>query len=219
MGDTMTDRHPVLDQIARAGVLPVVTLPDPETAEPLVDALAGGGLPVVEITLRTPAALAALRRVAGRTDVTVGAGTVLTGEQAEQAVVAGARFVVSPGLDEDVVRVCLGHGVPVVPGVATPTELVRARSLGLSVVKLFPAEQLGGPAMVRALATLDSTTSFLPTGGVTERSAPDYLALPRVLAVGGSWMVPPAAVSAGNWAQVGVLAARCRDLVTKAGRR
>jgi 2-dehydro-3-deoxyphosphogluconate aldolase/(4S)-4-hydroxy-2-oxoglutarate aldolase len=205
----------VPDAIARAGVVPVVTLDDARHADPLVDALAGGGLPVVEITLRTAAGLAALRRVAHRGDVTVGAGTVTTGEQAERAVDAGARFVVSPGLDEDVVRVCLRRGVPVVPGVATPTELMRARRLGLTVVKLFPAGPLGGPAMVRALAALDPDVRFLPTGGVTRDSAPDYLALPCVLAVGGTWMAPAAAVSAGDWARVGALAARCRELTTK----
>ncbi|WP_342795331.1 bifunctional 4-hydroxy-2-oxoglutarate aldolase/2-dehydro-3-deoxy-phosphogluconate aldolase [Kitasatospora viridis] len=147
-------------------ILPVLTVPSATTAEPLADALVRAGVGTVEVTLRTPEALEALRRMAAHGGLTVGAGTVLTPEQAERAVAAGASFVVSPGLDEDVLTKCQELGVPVVPGIATASELIRALRAGIGTVKLFPAELVGGPALVRNLAAPFPGVRFVPTGGI-----------------------------------------------------
>jgi 2-dehydro-3-deoxyphosphogluconate aldolase/(4S)-4-hydroxy-2-oxoglutarate aldolase len=160
----------------------------------------------VEVTFRTAAAAEAIASVAGRDDVWVGAGTVTSSAQAEVAIGGGARFVVSPGFDDGVAAVCRERGVGYLPGVATATEVMRARAVGLDVVKLFPAEAVGGLSMVKALAAPFPDVRFVPTGGVDEARAADYLAHPAVLAVGGSWMVPREAVNAGDWARVRELA-------------
>jgi 2-dehydro-3-deoxyphosphogluconate aldolase/(4S)-4-hydroxy-2-oxoglutarate aldolase len=187
-------------------VVPVVVLDDPGRADALGAALVEGGLPVAEATFRTPGAAAVLRRLAERDDLVVGAGTVLTERQVDEAVEAGARFVVSPGLSPAVVRRCLAAGVPVVPGVATPSEIMLALDLGLDTVKFFPAEANGGLATIKALAAAFPQVRFVPTGGITVDSAPAYLAHPSVAAVGGSWMVAPDLLAAGRWDEV---AARC----------
>jgi 2-dehydro-3-deoxyphosphogluconate aldolase / (4S)-4-hydroxy-2-oxoglutarate aldolase len=193
----------VIDVIGRVRVVPVLTVAEPDDAVHLVRALVEGGLPVVEITLRTPSGLEAIRR--SRLDVPdaiVGAGSVTSRARATEAIDAGASFVVSPGLDDGVIDAASSASVPVLPGVATATELLRAVDAGLDTVKLFPAEQLGGPAVIRAFAAVWPDVRFMPTGGITAESAPAYLALPQVLAVGGSWMVDPAAVEALDWASV-----------------
>ncbi|MEU8242523.1 bifunctional 4-hydroxy-2-oxoglutarate aldolase/2-dehydro-3-deoxy-phosphogluconate aldolase [Actinoplanes missouriensis] len=171
-------------------VVPVVVLDDPGRAAALGEALAGGGLPIAEVTLRTPGALAGIAAMAENPDLLVGAGTVLTAAQAEAAVEAGARFVVSPGLSRAVVERCRALGVPVLPGVATATEVLAAADLGLDAVKFFPAATSGGAPAVAALAAVFADMRFVPTGGITAANAGEYLALPSVLAVGGSWMVP-----------------------------
>lgn len=204
----------VLDRLGSVGVVPVVTLDRAEDAAPLAEALLAGGLPIAEVTLRTTAAVEAIRRMVDAVpDVLVGAGTVMTEDDVAAAVAAGARFVVSPGLDDGVVRAAAEHGVPALPGIATATELLRASRLGLDVVKLFPAAHVGGPDLVRALGAVWPDVRFVPTGGVTLDTVPDWLALPQVLAVGGSWMVRSAWVAAGDWDAVAAAAARARDAV------
>ncbi|MDZ5662658.1 bifunctional 4-hydroxy-2-oxoglutarate aldolase/2-dehydro-3-deoxy-phosphogluconate aldolase [Nocardioides sp. S-58] len=187
-------------------IVPVVVLDDPARADALGAALVEGGLPVAEATFRTPGAAAVLRRLAENADLVVGAGTVLTDRQVDEALEAGARFVVSPGLSAAVVRRCQDAGVPVVPGVATPTEVMQALDLGLDTVKFFPAEANGGLPTIKALAAAFPQVRFMPTGGITAESAPAYLAHPAVAAVGGSWMVAGDLLAAGRWDEV---AARC----------
>jgi len=183
-------------------IVPVVVLADSAGAEPLAGALVAGGLHCVEVTFRTDAAADVIRAMAVRPELVVGAGTVLTAEQAEQAVVAGARFVVSPGFGPAVVRRCQELGVPVFPGIATATEIQMALDAGLDTVKFFPAEQLGGVGMVKALSAPFRTVRFIPTGGIDTGNLADYLAVPSVLAVGGTWMVAPDLLAAGDWAEV-----------------
>lgn len=203
----------VVAALRAARVVPVVTLHDAADGPPLARTLVDGGLPVVEFTLRTPQGLAALRAAAaGAPQALLGAGTVVTAEAADEAIDAGARFVVSPGLVEPVVAACRERGVLAVPGVATPTELLRALALGCTLVKLFPASLVGGPAMVKALAALGTGASFVPTGGITLDTARAYLALPEVVAVGGSWMVPADLLAARDWGAVRALAAGCAAL-------
>jgi 2-dehydro-3-deoxyphosphogluconate aldolase/(4S)-4-hydroxy-2-oxoglutarate aldolase len=203
----------VLAAMAAVRVIPVVTVPDDGAAVPLAEALVDGGLPVVELTLRTPAGLEAIRAVSGAVvGAIVGAGTVTTTDACEAAIDRGARFIVSPGLVDEVVAVGARRGVPVLPGVATPTELLRAIALGCSTVKLFPAAQLGGPAMARALVALGTGTTFVPTGGIARDAAPAYLEIAEVVAVGGTWMLPPDRVAARDWAAIRSLAAACGDL-------
>jgi 2-dehydro-3-deoxyphosphogluconate aldolase / (4S)-4-hydroxy-2-oxoglutarate aldolase len=187
-------------------IVPVVVLDDPAKADALGAALVQGGLPVAEATFRTPEAAAVLRRLAANDDLVVGAGTVLTERQVDQALEAGAKFVVSPGLSAAVVRRCQEAGVPVIPGVATPSEIMQALDLGLDTVKFFPAEANGGLATIKALAAAFPQVRFMPTGGITVDSAPAYLAHPSVAAVGGSWMVAGDLLEAGRWDE---LASRC----------
>ena len=202
MPDTAAlDESALLDGLREVGVVPVVTIDDPGKSFALASALASGGLRYVEITLRTSAALESLSAARGAGAV-LGAGTVTTAQEAAQAIEAGAQFVVSPGLDEGVVRYCRDQGVPVIPGVATPTEVMAARALGLRALKVFPVGSLGGPGFVRSLAAVWPDMVFMPTGGVTQEVAPQYLSLASVLAVGGSWMVPPALLSVHAWDDV-----------------
>lgn len=170
-------------------VIPVVVIDSVEAAAPLADALVAGGLPCAEVTFRTPVAEEAVRALADRGDLLVGAGSVRTEEQVDAAVAAGARFVVSPGFSEAVVARCRTAGVGVLPGVATATEILRALDAGCDVVKLFPASLLGGPAAVRALAAPFPGLRFVPTGGIGPHDLAGYLQIAAVAAVGGSWMV------------------------------
>jgi 2-dehydro-3-deoxyphosphogluconate aldolase / (4S)-4-hydroxy-2-oxoglutarate aldolase len=192
-----------IDVIGRVRVVPVLTVEDPDDAVQLVQALVDAGLRAIEITLRTPTALEAIRRSTSEVPLgVIGAGSVTTAGLATRAIDAGARFVVSPGFDDGVVDVASSESVPVLPGIATATELLRAVESGLGAVKLFPAELLGGPALIRAYAAIWPEVRFMPTGGITAASAPAYLALPQVLAVGGSWMVDETAVSEKDWMSV-----------------
>jgi 2-dehydro-3-deoxyphosphogluconate aldolase/(4S)-4-hydroxy-2-oxoglutarate aldolase len=194
------------EQLADLKVVPVVVLDRADDAAPLADALAGGGIGCMEITFRTAAAAEAIASVASRDDVVVGAGTVTTAAQARTAIEMGSRFIVSPGFDDGVAAVCRERDIPYLPGVATATEVMRAVAAGLDVLKLFPAEAIGGLATLKALAGPFPDVRFVPTGGVDEARAASYLAHPAVLAVGGSWMVPRDAINAGDWGRVKELA-------------
>jgi 2-dehydro-3-deoxyphosphogluconate aldolase/(4S)-4-hydroxy-2-oxoglutarate aldolase len=203
----------VLATLSAVRVLPVATVQDIAVAVPLARSLVEGGLPLVEVTLRSAAGLGAIAAVSREVpDAIVGAGTVTTAAACEAAIDLGARFIVSPGLVEEVVAAGARRGVPVLPGVATPTELLRAVALGCTTVKLFPAGLLGGPAMVRALVALGVGATFVPTGGIDHDGARGYLEIPEVIAVGGSWMLPGARVADGDWTEIRRLAAACADL-------
>lgn len=188
-------------------VVPVVVLDDAGQADDLGAALVAGGLPVAEVTFRSPHAAAVLRRLADRGDLVVGAGTVLTPAQVDLAHSSGARFVVSPGLSAAVVERCRELDLSVLPGVSTASEIMHALDLGLDLVKFFPAEPSGGLPAIRALAAAFRQVRFVPTGGITAELAPSYLAHPAVAAVGGSWMVPPDLLAAGRWDEVSALCA------------
>lgn len=189
--------------LERIRIVPVIVIESADRAVDLADALIAGGLPCAEITFRTPAAAEALRRIAGeRPEVLVGAGTVLTPEQAARARDAGARFVVSPGINRRVVEWCQAHDLPVVPGVCTPTEIETALECGLRVVKFFPAEPCGGIAYLKAIAAPFPNLSFMPTGGVNAANVGGYLAFPRVVACGGSWMAPAEWIAAGAFDRI-----------------
>lgn len=193
---------PTIDWLGQARLVPVIVLDDPADAEPLADALLAGGIDCAEITFRTPAGPAAVAALAHRHDLLVGAGTVLTADQVDVAVAAGARFLVSPGLDLDMVERARQHGVTVLPGVATATEVQAAVGAGLGAVKFFPAGQLGGLGMLDALAGPFPGMRFMPSGGVTEANAGEYLGHPSVFAVGASWMVPRSMIRMGDFASV-----------------
>jgi 2-dehydro-3-deoxyphosphogluconate aldolase/(4S)-4-hydroxy-2-oxoglutarate aldolase len=199
-------------------VIPVVELPAVELAVPLAEALASGGLPCVEITLRTAAGLPGLEATRARfPDLLLGAGTVLATEQADAAVAAGADFVVSPGASPALIEHCLTHGVTILPGVCTPTEIEAVRGYGLRAMKFFPAEAMGGASFLRALCAPYRDVEFVPTGGIDAGVLPGYLALPQVLACGGSWMVKPELLLAGAFDRVELLATEAARIV--AGRR
>jgi 2-dehydro-3-deoxyphosphogluconate aldolase/(4S)-4-hydroxy-2-oxoglutarate aldolase len=203
-----------------APVVPVVVVEDASDAVPLARALVAGGLPAIEVTLRTPAALASIRAIADAVpDAVVGAGTVLTPKQVAQAVAAGARFLVSPGWTDVLLEAMRSSGVPFLPGVSTTSEVVALLERGVREMKFFPAQAAGGTAYLKSLAGPLPQARFCPTGGISAASAPDYLALPNVGCVGGSWMLPAEAVTAGDWARIERLAreaaglsagARCR---------
>jgi 2-dehydro-3-deoxyphosphogluconate aldolase/(4S)-4-hydroxy-2-oxoglutarate aldolase len=220
----MSEGTAVLDQLAAHLLVPVVVLDDAARADGLAAALVAGGLPVAEVTFRTSAAEESIRVMAARGDVLVGAGTVLTAAQVDHAVGAGARFVVSPGLSRAVVERCAEHGVVALPGAVTATEVQAALELGVTTLKFFPAGTSGGAKAIAALAAPFGGVRFVPTGGVGPGNLADYLALPSVHAVGGSWMVPRDTVAAGDvdtvralTADAVALAAACRP--DEGGRR
>jgi 2-dehydro-3-deoxyphosphogluconate aldolase/(4S)-4-hydroxy-2-oxoglutarate aldolase len=197
----------VLARIAATGIVPVVRIERAEDAPELARTLAGAGLPCIEITFRSAAAVDAIRAIRAQVpEVLVGAGTVVSLDQLERALAAGASFIVSPGLQPDVVRASLARDIPILPGVYTPTEIILAMDLGLSAVKLFPAASAGGPAYLHALAGPFPAMRFVPTGGIDLADLEGYLRLPSVLAVGGSWMVRPELLAARDWPAVGRLA-------------
>lgn len=185
--------------LAAVGIVPVVVLDDAADAQPLGRALVSGGLPVAEVTLRTPAALKSIAAMAEIEGLVVGAGTVTSAEQVDQAIDVGATFVVSPGLSRAVVDRCRERGVPVLPGVATPSDIIAAQELGLDIVKFFPAQAYGGATTVKALSAPFAGMRFVPTGGINLGNVGEYFALPSVLAVGGSWMVEKSMIAQGQW--------------------
>ncbi|MHB1064931.1 MAG: bifunctional 4-hydroxy-2-oxoglutarate aldolase/2-dehydro-3-deoxy-phosphogluconate aldolase [Georgenia sp.] len=206
----------VLPALSVALLVPVVVLDDAAQAGPLAAALVAGGLPVAEVTFRTAAAADSIRVMAQRGDMLVGAGTVLTVEQVDQAVAAGATYVVSPGLSRAVVERCQEHGVLALPGAVTATEIQAALELGLTTVKFFPAGTSGGPAAIKALAAPFGGVRFVPTGGVGPANLLDYLDIPAVAAVGGSWMVPQKLIREGDFAGVTRLSAEAMALARSA---
>ena len=196
----------VTQQIYRIGIVPVVVIHDAENAVELAKALIRGGIETAEITLRTPAALDAIQRIAKEVpEVLVGAGTVTSVELAEQAIQAGAKYIVSPGLNPRVVTFCLERNIPILPGVSTPTEIEAAMELGLTQCKFFPAEQSGGCKMLAALASPYSKMKFIPTGSIDSHNLNEYLNLPNVLACGGSWMCPASLIDARKFDEIEAL--------------
>ncbi|MGA8458641.1 MAG: bifunctional 4-hydroxy-2-oxoglutarate aldolase/2-dehydro-3-deoxy-phosphogluconate aldolase [Streptosporangiaceae bacterium] len=201
--------------LARVRLIPVITIHDAAQAEPLAEALKAGGLPCAEVTLRTDAAEEAIRIMSQDPDMLVGAGTVLSENQAERAVAAGSGFIVTPGFSGKVVRACQDRSVPVIPGAVTATEIGTALDAGLRVVKFFPAATMGGLAALRALAGPFPMMRFVPTGGVTAGNMSEYLGLSCVLAVGGSWVVAADLLASGNYAEV---TRRASEAVSLAGK-
>lgn len=198
---------PAASVLDLAPVVPVVVVDDLADAVPLARALVAGGLPAIEVTLRTPVALDAIRAIAGEVPgAVVGAGTVVTAAQVADVVAAGARFLVSPGWTDVLLEAMRGSGVPFLPGVSTTSEVVALLERGVREMKFFPAEAAGGTAYLKALAAPLPQARFCPTGGITPTSAPEYLALPNVGCVGGSWMLPKDAVAGRDWGRVEVLA-------------
>jgi 2-dehydro-3-deoxyphosphogluconate aldolase/(4S)-4-hydroxy-2-oxoglutarate aldolase len=200
------------EQVLALKVIPVVALERAADAPRLADALAAGGLPCAEITFRTAAAADAIRALAGRADFSVGAGTVLDLEQARRAADSGARFVVSPGMNPKVVRFCRDNGIPVLPGVCTPSDITLAYEMGLELLKFFPAEAMGGLKTLDALAGPFPMMRFVPTGGIDPRNLCDYLRHPRVAACGGSWMVKAGLIAEGRFADIARLTREAVEL-------
>ncbi|MBQ3405952.1 MAG: bifunctional 4-hydroxy-2-oxoglutarate aldolase/2-dehydro-3-deoxy-phosphogluconate aldolase [Lachnospiraceae bacterium] len=204
----------VLKKIGEIGIIPVVVLDDANDAEPLAKALIDGGLPCAEVTFRTAAAEEAIRKMStAYPDLFVGAGTVLTVEQANRAVDAGAKFIVSPGLNPEVVKYCVQRGIPVCPGTCTPSDIEQALALGLDVVKFFPAEPAGGLGFIKAIAAPYTGVKFMPTGGISAKNVREYLAYDRILACGGSWMVKNDLVKAGDFEKITELVREAADIV------
>jgi 2-dehydro-3-deoxyphosphogluconate aldolase/(4S)-4-hydroxy-2-oxoglutarate aldolase len=194
-------------------IVPVLTIERERDAVPLARALYDGGLRIIEVTFRTEAAAASIAAIASELpQVTVGAGTLLRAKDIAAAVRACAKFLVSPGTTPELAGAALATELPYLPGVATPSEIMAARALGICVMKLFPAEALGGVALLRALAPVFPGIAFCPTGGVDERTAEHYLALPNVPLVGGSWMAPREAIAAGDWSRIRRLAERAATI-------
>ena len=195
-----------LEKLSLAGLVPVIAINDAEDAVPLCKALADGGLPVAEITFRTAAAEESIRRVhEALPDVLLCAGTVLTTDQVDRAVNAGAAAIVSPGQNPEVVKYCLDKGIPVCPGTSNPSDIEVALSLGLKAVKVFPAEAIGGLKLIKSMAAPYVDMKFMPTGGINENNMLDYLAFGKILCCGGSWMVPGDAVAAKDWDRITAL--------------
>jgi len=196
----------VLEQMSAVGIVPVIVVDDVAQAEKLADALVAGGLPIAEITFRTAAGADAIRAISGRPDILVGAGTVTTVAQVDAAVAAGAKYIVSPGTSRAVVERALEKGVMALPGAVTATEIQAALDLGVTTVKFFPAGTSGGAAAIKALAAPFGGVGFVPTGGVSLANLAEYLSIPAVRAVGGSWMVKPELIRAGAWDELTGLA-------------
>jgi 2-dehydro-3-deoxyphosphogluconate aldolase/(4S)-4-hydroxy-2-oxoglutarate aldolase len=214
----------VLSELGRHRLVPVITLDQARHAGPLLAALTAGGLPCAEVTFRTPAAADALRAMteaAAEADVgpggpaLIGAGSVRRPEQVDQALEAGARFIVSPGLSPAVLRACADQAVPVIPGVATATEICAALDAGITTVKLFPAEPLGGVALISALRGPFPEVRFVPTGGIGAEQLPAYLACPAVAAVGGSWMASRSLIQQERFSEIAALTAGAVELARR----
>ena len=193
----------MIEKLAEMLVVPVVVLDDEKDAEKLADALVKGGLPCAEVTFRTAAAEESIRIMSTKyPDMLVGAGTVLTIEQVDKAVAAGAKFIVSPGFDPEIVDYCIEKEIPVLPGVVTPSEAIQAVKRGLEVVKFFPAEQYGGVATIKALAAPFTMLKFMPTGGVNVKNLKDSLGCSKIVCCGGSWMVKGDMIKAGEFDKI-----------------
>lgn len=206
-----------MERIEKCGIVPVVVLENARDAVPAAAAMLRGGVDVMEITFRTAAAAESIQAVTRECpDMLVGAGTVITLEQCRQAVRCGAQFIVSPGLNEEVVRWCTEHGVAVLPGCVTPTEIMAALRLGLNAVKFFPANVYGGLSGMKALSAPFGGVRFIPTGGVSAANLKEYAAAPFVCAIGGSWICPKAEIAAGHFDAVERLCREARDILNQA---
>lgn len=195
--------YKVVEELGKIGIVPVIALDDADDAQPLAEALIKGGLPCAEVTFRTSAAEEAIRRMAAKyPELLVGAGTVLTPEQADCAMEAGAKFIVSPGLNPNVVKHCIEKGYPIVPGTSTPSDVEVAIELGLEVVKFFPAEQAGGLNMIKAMAAPYTQMKFMPTGGINAANLKSYLDFNKIVCCGGSWMVKKELIAAKDFAAI-----------------
>lgn len=205
--------NPIIEEISKIGIVPVIALDDAKDARPLAEALYKGGLPCAEVTFRTDAAEESIRIIAEDfPDMLVGAGTVLTTEQVDRAVNAGAKFIVSPGLNPKVVSYCINKNIPVLPGTANPSDVEAAIELGLEVVKFFPAEAAGGIKMIKAMSAPYGKMKFMPTGGITADNLKEYLDFNKIVACGGSWMVKKNLVAAGKFDEIEALT---KEAVTK----
>ncbi len=204
----------ILEQIGGMGIVPVVSIPESRMALSLAESLLAGGLPCAEITFRTAAAADSLAQIArAYPDLVLGAGTVLTTEQADRAIDAGAKFIVSPGTNPRVVEHCLARGVTIFPGVCTPTEIEAALALGVDVLKFFPAEPMGGTGFLKAICAPYRQVRFIPTGGIDTKNLASYLAIPAVVGCGGSWMVKPELMEAGEFGKIESLTREAMALV------
>ena len=207
----------VVEELSKIGIVPVIALDDAKDAEPLAKALIEGGLPCAEVTFRTAAAEESIRIMAEKfPELVVGAGTVLTPEQADRAMNAGAKFIVSPGLNPKVVKHCLDKGYPIVPGTSNPSDVETAIELGLDVVKFFPAEPSGGLAMIKAVAAPYNKLRFMPTGGINTKNALPYLQYDKIIACGGSWMVKSDLIKEGKFDEITALTKEAVSLVRSA---
>lgn len=196
----------ILEKIQKIGIVPVVVLDDAKDAVPLAKALIDGGLPCAEVTFRTEAAEESIRNISAEfPDMLVGAGTVLTVENVKIAVEAGAKFIVSPGLNPKVVKYCIEHNIPITPGVSNPSDIEAALELGLEVLKFFPAEAAGGLNMIKAMAAPYTTVKFMPTGGINAKNIVEYLKFDKIIACGGSWMVNGVLIKEGNFEKITAL--------------
>ena len=205
-----------MEMIKEIGVVPVVKIDNIEDTQPLMEALIRGNLPVAEITFRTACAEEAIR-IASKSypDMLVGAGTVITSAQAIRAIEAGAKFIVGPGYSATVAKVCQTRDIPYLPGCVTPTEIITALDAGIDTVKFFPASVYGGLKAIKALAAPFTTVKFIPTGGVSADNLAEFLAFPKIVACGGSWMVADALVKAKNWAEIERLAREAVEIAKK----
>ena len=204
----------VLEALSKIGIVPVVVINDAKDAKPLAEALIKGGLPCAEVTFRTDAAEESIRIISENfPEMLVGAGTVLTTEQVDRAVAAGAKFIVSPGFDPEIVDYCLSKDILVLPGCITPSEVAQAVKRGLEVVKFFPAEQFGGVNTIKALAAPYVNVKFMPTGGISAKNLRDYLGFKKIVACGGSWMVKGDLVEAGEFDKIKEMTAEAVALV------
>ena len=204
----------VLQKIQEIGIVPVVVLNDAKDAAPLAKALCDGGLPCAEVTFRTEAAEESIRIMAEQfPDMLIGAGTVLTTEQVDRAVAAGAKFIVSPGLNPRIVKYCVEKGILITPGCANPSDIEQALENGLEVVKFFPAELAGGLNMIKAMAAPYVGVKFMPTGGINQTNVREYLAYDRILACGGSWMVKGSLIDAGEFDKIEALTREAVEIV------
>jgi 2-dehydro-3-deoxyphosphogluconate aldolase/(4S)-4-hydroxy-2-oxoglutarate aldolase len=206
----------IFEALCQIGVVPVIAIDRADDAVPLARALLAGGIGCAEITFRTAAAAEAIRRLTGEVrEMLAGAGTVLTVQQAEQAALAGAQYIVSPGFDAAVVDWCQEHHVPVLPGVATPTEINMALARGVKILKFFPAEEFGGVRMLKALYGPYPEVRFIPTGGIRAHNLAEYLALPNVSACGGSWMATSRMIAEGQFEEIARLSTEARAIVRR----
>jgi len=203
--------HKILENVGKIGIVPVIKIDDPEKAIPLAHALKAGGIPVAEVTFRTAQGEEAIHKISKEVpDIIIGAGTVLTTDQVDRAISAGAQFIVSPGFNPKIVSYAISKGIPILPGCCNPSDIERALEAGLEVVKFFPAEQAGGLDYIKAVSAPYTTLKFIPTGGISPANIAKYIAFDRIVACGGSWMVTSDLINTGNFDKITAL---CKEAV------